>query len=275
MRDLMGHCHAQWRVRIISVCVSRTRSVFRGYFRQYSLIAELCHRSSVDIRLSTLVVIRLSTFVCRQSSVNICLSWIGYRHSSVVNRLSSVVSCLSSIVNHVLSVHRFVSSSILQLIFILHLSSVNPLLPRLRWPLVEDCCLLAPHLSGVAVVCRNFAAAVCDACQHSSAGTGLLATTWRRLSPVFVVVDEGCSLLSQFHFVAQFPVVAVSLVRPVLLAEWARAVELLYSVWGTVSRVLSLTSVTELSSLFRIIVYYCCEMSWRICEWFHQYPSCI
>ena len=32
----------------------------------------------------------------------------------------------------------------------------------------------------------------------------------------------------------QFPVVAVVLVRPLLLAEGARAVELTYSVWGTI-----------------------------------------
>ena len=55
-------------------------------------------------------------------------------------------------------------------------------LPCLRWRLVDGCCLLAPHLSGVAVGRRNFAAAVCDACRHPSpcsvAGTGLLLTTW-------------------------------------------------------------------------------------------------
>ena len=41
-------------------------------------------------------------------------------------------------------------------------------------------------------------------------------------------------MLSRFHFVDQFPVVAVVLVRPLLLAEGARAVELTYSVWGTI-----------------------------------------
>ena len=156
------------------------------------------------------VVNRLSTFVCRESAIDIRLLSVVCRQSSVVYRLSSITYCQFIVSSR----HQFFNSSL----FFTFLQ-LTPLLPCLRWPLVDDCCLLAPHLSGVAVGCRNFAAAVCDACQYSSAGKGLLATTWRRLSPVFVVVDEGCSLLSQFHFVAQFPVVAVSLVRPELLAE--------------------------------------------------------
>ena len=51
-------------------------------------------------------------------------------------------------------------------------------------------------LPGVAVGRRNFAAAVCDTCRHHSpcpvAGTRLLVATWCHLSPVFVIIDEGC-----------------------------------------------------------------------------------
>ena len=43
------------------------------------------------------------------------------------------------------------------------------------------------------------------------------------------------------------------LVQPVLLAEWARVVELSYSVWGTVSFLLSLTIVTGSSPLFILL----------------------
>ena len=75
---------ARWGVRIISGCLSGTRSVIRGNFRQlYS-----------DCRTQS-----------RQSRLII--------HSSSNTRF-------------ILSVHRTVWSSSLQLIFFLHLSSVNP-----------------------------------------------------------------------------------------------------------------------------------------------------
>ena len=90
------------------------------------------------------------------------------------------------------------SFSVYRLSSIIYLSvNLYSSLPCLRWRLVDGCCLLAPHLSGAAVGRRNFAAAVCDACRHPSpcsvAGTGLLVTTWRRLSPIFVIIDEGCN----------------------------------------------------------------------------------
>ena len=144
--DLMGHCSAQWRVKINSVCLSRTRFIIRGNFRHHILIAGL----------------QLSSY----RSLEI-----------LIYRLLSVDVCLASIINH-LSVHLYSS------------------LPCLHWWLVDGCCLLAPHLSGVAVGHRNFAAAVCDACGHPSpcsvAGTGLLMMTWCRLLPVFVTIDKGC-----------------------------------------------------------------------------------
>ena len=100
-----------------------------------------------------------------------------------IYRLSSVDVRLASIINH-LSVHLYSS------------------LPCLRWRLVDGCCLLATHLSGVAVGRRNFAAAVCDACRHPSPclllSRGLLVTTWCRLSPVFVTIDEGCGRCHAF-----------------------------------------------------------------------------
>jgi len=78
--DLMGHCSAQWRVKINSVCLSRTRFVIGGNFRQYIRIAGL--------QLSIPWVIDLSIY-----------------------RLSSVDVRVASIVNHL---------SIYQFIFILH-----------------------------------------------------------------------------------------------------------------------------------------------------------
>ena len=229
MRGVMGYSSARWRVRIIS-----------GYLRGLGLLFREISNSIFWLQDS--VDIRLSSFLCRQSSV-----------------------VLSSIVNHVLSVHRIVWSSFLQLIFI---SSVNPPQPCVRWWLVDGCCLLAPHLSGVAVWRRNFAAVVCDSCQHPTS----CSVNWHGASRDDLVSSVTCPchrrrwvwLLSRFHFVDQFPVVTVLLVRPVLLAEWAREVELLYSVWGTVSLVLYLTSVTGWSPLYRIIVRYCFEMSWCI-----------
>ena len=59
----------------------------------------------------------------------------------------------------------------------------------------------------------------------------------------------------------QCPVVTVLLVRPVLLAEWARADQLPYSVWGTVSCFL-LTSVTGSA----LLSYYCPLLS-RAFHW--------
>ena len=124
---------------INSVCLSRTRFVIRGHFRQYILFAGL--------QLSIPRAIDISSIVCRRSFS--------------VYRLSSIIY---------LSVNLYSSLT------------------------VDGCCLLAPHLSGAAVGRRNFAAAVC---RHPSpcsvAGTGLLVTTWRRLSPVFVIIDEGCN----------------------------------------------------------------------------------
>ena len=127
-----------------SVCLSRTRFVIRGNFRQYILLAGL----------------QLSS----------------YRLSSVDIRLASTINQLS--------VHHYSS------------------LPCLRWRLVDDCCLLAPHLFGVAVGLHNFVATVCDICRHPwpcpVAGTGLLVTTWCRLSPVFIIIDEGCDCCHAF-----------------------------------------------------------------------------
>ena len=101
------------------------------------------------------------------------------RHSSVVYRLSSVTYCQFT----GSSDHQFFKSSL----FFASLQ-LTLLLPCLRWWLVDDCCLLAWHRSGVAVWSHNFAAAVCDACQHPSpcslAGTGLLVMTWCHLLPV-------------------------------------------------------------------------------------------
>ena len=235
MRGVMGYCSARWRVRIIS-----------GYLRGLGLLFREISNSIFWLQDS--VDIRLSSFLCRPSSI---------------------FSCLSSIVNHVLSVQRIVWSSFLQFIFI---SSINLSLPCVRWWLVDGCCLLALHLSGVAVWRRNFAAAVCDACQHPTS----CSVNWHGagrddlVSSVTRPCHRRCGvwLLSRFHFVDQFPVVAVLLVRPVLIAEWARAVELLYSVWGTVSLVLSVTSVTGSSPLYCIIVRYCFEMSWYIVNHF-------
>ena len=158
-------------MRIIGVCLSRTRSVIRGNSRQYILIAGLYRLPSV--------VVSLSTFVSRLSPITYC---------------QFIVS----------SDHQFFNSSL----FFAFLQ-LTPLLPCLRWRPVDGCCLLAPHLSGVAVWRRNFAAAVCDACRHPSpcsvAGTGLLVTTWCRLLPVchsdssstswkFPVVDVYCQV---------------------------------------------------------------------------------
>ena len=96
-------------------------------------------------------------------------------------RLSSIVCRRSSIVYH--------QSSIYQFIFIRHCHVY-----------VGDWSTLAACWHSTCLVLRRgvvtSAAAVCDACRHPSpcsvAGTGLLVTTWRRLSPVCVIVDEGC-----------------------------------------------------------------------------------
>ena len=117
-------------MRIIGVCLSRTRSVIRGNSRQYILIAGLYRLPSV--------VVSLSTFVSRLSPITYC---------------QFIVS----------SDHQFFKSSL----FFAFLQ-LTPLLPCLRWRPVDGCCLLAPHLSGVAVWRRNLAAAACDACQQSS-----------------------------------------------------------------------------------------------------------
>ena len=169
----------------------------------------------------------------REISDSILIAWLhlsSYRSLELsIYRLSTFVKRLSSII--CLSVH-----------------------------LVDGCCLLAPHLSDVAVGRRNFVAAVCDACRHLSpcpvAGTGLLVTTRCRLSPVFVIVDEGCDW---GHASTSWPSFLSS---QCYWFEWARAVELLHSVWGTVSRVGSLTSMTGSSpSSYHIIVLHCPEMS--------------
>ena len=55
----------------------------------------------------------------------------------------------------------------------------------------------------------------------------------------------------------RFPVVAVLLVRPLLLAERARAVELTYSVWGTVPFVLSFNHRDWVIASFHSIARYC------------------
>jgi len=93
----------------------------------------------------------------------------------------SIVCRRSSIVYH--------QSSIYQFIFIRHCHVY-----------VGDWSTLAACWHSTCLVLRwgvvTSAAAVCDACRHpspcSAAGTGLLVTTLRRLSPVFVIVDEGC-----------------------------------------------------------------------------------
>ena len=81
-----------------------------------------------------------------------------------------------------LSIYRLRSCSVYRQSSIYLSVHLYSSLPCLRWRLIDGCCLLAPHLSGVAVGRRNFAAAVCDACRHPSpcsvAGTGLLVTTW-------------------------------------------------------------------------------------------------
>ena len=60
MRGVMGYSSARWRVRIISGCFSRTRSVISGIFRQYILIAGLCRHSSVVAFLLSIVNRQLS-----------------------------------------------------------------------------------------------------------------------------------------------------------------------------------------------------------------------
>ena len=155
-------------MKINSVCLSRTRFVIRGNFRQYIPIA--------GRQLSSCPVIDPSSY-----------------RSIDIYHLSSVEVRLTSSVYHQSSVYHF--------IFILHChvyvgdwSTVAACWHRtclaLRWGVVTS------------------AAAVCDVCRHPSpcsvAGTGLLVTTWCRLSPVFFHRRRGVS-----RFVDQCPVVAV------------------------------------------------------------------
>ena len=140
-----------------------TRSIIQGNFRHYILIAGLVCRQ--------LSIVSLSPFLSRHSSVVV--------HLSTFISLSSVTYCLFTISSD----RQFFKSSLFFAFLQLTL-----LLPCLRWPLVNDCCLLAQHWSGVAVWSLNFTAAVCDACQHPSpcsvAGTRLLVTSWCHLLPV-------------------------------------------------------------------------------------------
>ena len=126
-------------------------------------------------------------------SVSIRGTW-GAEHAITSRLLSSYRSLDLSSYRYI--VYRL-STAVYRLSSIIYLSvGLYSSLPCLRWRLVDGCCLLATHLSGVAVGRRNFAAAVCDACRHPSpcsvAGTGLLVTTWCRLSPVLVIVGSGC-----------------------------------------------------------------------------------
>ena len=151
------HCSAQWRMKINSTCLSRTRLLF----------GEISD-SIFCLQDSSYPVIQWSSYPVIQ--------WSSYHLSSVVCRHSSSVYSLPSII--FLSVHLYLS------------------LPCLHWRLVDGCCLLALHLSGVVVGRCNSAAAVCDTCRHPSpcpvAGMGLLVMTWCRLSHVFFIVDECC-----------------------------------------------------------------------------------
>ncbi len=76
--DLMGHCSAQWRVKINSVCLSRTRFVIGGHFRQYILFAGL--------QLSIPRAIDISSIVCRRS-------FSVYRLSSIIYQLIFILHC--------------------------------------------------------------------------------------------------------------------------------------------------------------------------------------
>ena len=78
-----------------------------------------------------------------QLSIHRAIELSIYRLSSVDVRVASSVYHQSSM----LSFHLYSS------------------LPCLRWRLVDGCCLLTPHPSGVVVGRRDFATAVCDACR--------------------------------------------------------------------------------------------------------------
>ena len=111
--------YRQWSVvcRQLSI-VNRQLSVV---YRQLSIV---CHQSSI--------VSGLSSIVSCLSSIVSCLSSVVYHQLSIVNRQLSIIFRQSSVVcrptrnvSHVLLVHRVAWSSMLQLIFILHLSSSN------------------------------------------------------------------------------------------------------------------------------------------------------
>ena len=106
-----------------------------------------------------------------------CLQDSSYRSLELsIYRLSSVDVRLASIVYH--------QSSVYQLIFILHCrSTVAACWHRtclvLRW--------------GVVTSLLQFVTPADTLHRALIAGTGLLVTTWRRLSPIFVIIDEGCN----------------------------------------------------------------------------------
>ena len=87
VRDLMGHCSAQERVKINSVCLSKTRFVIRGNFRQYILIAGL--------QLSITLVMESSSNVCRHLSTIHHVS-IRHCHVGVDERMINVHSSSST-----------------------------------------------------------------------------------------------------------------------------------------------------------------------------------
>ena len=139
-------------------------------------------------------------------------------------RLSSVDVRLASVFYH--------QSSVYQFIFILHChvyvgdwSTVAACWQRtclvLRWDVVTSLLQSVTPADTLHRVC----------CWHGAARDDLVSSVTRLCHH-----RRGVWPLSRFHFVDQYPVVAVLLVRPVLLAERARAVQLPHSVWGTVSR---------------------------------------
>ena len=111
-----------------------------------------------------------------------CLQDSSYRSLELsIYRLSSVDVRLASVVYH--------QSSIYQLLFILHChvyvgdwSTVAA-----RW---HRTCLVLRW--GVVTSLLQFVTPADTLHRALIAGTGLLVTTWRRLSPIFVIIDERC-----------------------------------------------------------------------------------
>ena len=110
--------------------------------RQWSIVSGL----SFVVSCLSSIVSCLSSIVSRQLSIVCHQSSIVYRQLSIVNRQLSIIFRQSSVVcrptrnvSHVLLVHRVAWSSMLQLIFILHLSSSNCHVYVGHWSTVVAC----------------------------------------------------------------------------------------------------------------------------------------